>query len=703
MSAAIINVDTSLTNIPTINIGKQGENKATQVVFDVSEMIDTYGSGTAVVVVQRRGDLHPYELDNTSQSGDKVTWTVSNTDTAVYGTGRVQLFWTINDEIAKTVTYAFFVEEALSDPTDAPYVPDGGWISEKIGDLDSLTTTDKDNLVEAINEVDGNTDTNTTAIGTLDNLTTTEKSNLVGAINEVDADVSDVKEDLSESKSGKMFINGSFTYGIFDSSNMPESDPRKFNAVMMTAEKYSRDITIIAKSGYNFLAYWYNDSDVYVGKSSAWETSRTIPKNTNFRLWVRPNPLDTSVILDLDTVKKSIIFNTVLKDEVDKNTQDINSCFNDIKLNAKGFESIETDFVWGSMNTSTGAVNIDQAYKYQVVMPNFVTYDRDVTIKCNSGYRFQVWWYQNDGTYISRTGSFKTSSDEYKVTAGTNFRLFVTLDPPDNSARIDPSVFASNVFIITELTERVKAIEEKPLSTLPEYILNTMSYKPIGQLSKGYILMTCDDGTEGLATYTIPMLIDKGVPATFGLLSTSAVITNEQYLATLLDALENHGCCVAMHGSAQWTTLSEFELNKYFVETENMFANVGVTDVQGAICPGGANADTSTLVQAVAGGRFGSVFSGNRSDKIKYGNYKANGCRTNMYDLDRYSAIGFTSATYQQAIDDAYDNHYILCPFWHDYSVVNDTAKQAVIEGMIDYAKTKGLTFITMADLPYIT
>lgn len=197
MSAVIINVDTSLTNIPTINIGKQGENKATQVVFDVSEMIDTYGSGTAVVVVQRRGDLHPYELDNTSQSGDKVTWTVSNTDTAVYGTGRVQLFWTINDEIAKTVTYAFFVEEALSDPTDAPYVPDGGWISEKIGDLDSLTTTDKDNLVEAINEVDGNTDANTTAIGTLANLTTTEKSNLVGAINEVNEDVSDVKEGLT--------------------------------------------------------------------------------------------------------------------------------------------------------------------------------------------------------------------------------------------------------------------------------------------------------------------------------------------------------------------------------------------------------------------------------------------------------------------------------------------------------------------------
>ena len=61
-----------------------------------------------------------------------------------------------------------------------------------IGDLSSLTTTSKTNLVSAINEVDGNCDTNTSnistnasAIGTLSNLSTTEKSNLVGAINEV--------------------------------------------------------------------------------------------------------------------------------------------------------------------------------------------------------------------------------------------------------------------------------------------------------------------------------------------------------------------------------------------------------------------------------------------------------------------------------------------------------------------------------------
>lgn len=72
--------------------------------------------------------------------------------------------------------------------------------STKIGDLTELTTDDKLNLVDAINEVDSHTDSNTntiaghttaignntTAIGNLINLNTVDKTNLVSAINEVD-------------------------------------------------------------------------------------------------------------------------------------------------------------------------------------------------------------------------------------------------------------------------------------------------------------------------------------------------------------------------------------------------------------------------------------------------------------------------------------------------------------------------------------
>ena len=58
-------------------------------------------------------------------------------------------------------------------------------LDNKIGDISTLTTTEKSNTVGAINEVKGVADTNTTNIGTLSNLTTTEKTNTVGAINEV--------------------------------------------------------------------------------------------------------------------------------------------------------------------------------------------------------------------------------------------------------------------------------------------------------------------------------------------------------------------------------------------------------------------------------------------------------------------------------------------------------------------------------------
>jgi len=532
-------------------------------------------------------------------------------------------------------------------------------------------------------------------------LMASELNEMDDAIEALDQETTQLKDDLVNLNSGKQTISGDLSYGIFE-NNFPIADPRKFNAVMMAVEKYDRDITITAKDGYNFLAYWYDDNDAYVGRTSQWVTERIIPANTHFRLWVRENPLDTSVVLHLDAVKSNIVFNTVQQDEVEASTKKVELAKTNVNLNSVGLQMIDTAFAYGTMNTTTGQAIYDQAYKWQVIMPNYVTYGRDVTIKCNSGYRYQVWWYNEDDTYIGRTAAFKTDVDEYTVTAGTHFRLFVTLNPPQNGIVVSIDTFVNNVFIRTQINDRVTAVETKPLSMLPEYVLNTLSYRPVGALSKGYILLSCDDGAAGLATYTIPMLINKNVPATFGLLMTSPVITNESYLATVIDAVENHGCCVAQHGSTQWTTYAEDELNKYFNDTETLFTEKGISEIHGAICPGGNMADTNALVQAVAGGRFKSLFSGGLQDEIKYGNYNAVGARTNMYAMARYSAIGFTQQTYQQAIDETYDNHYILCPFWHDYSVVNDTAKQAIIEGMIDYAKTKGLTFITMADLPYV-
>ena len=56
-----------------------------------------------------------------------------------------------------------------------------------VGTLSNLTTTEKSNLVGAINEVNSNTSTNGGKIGDLSNLSTVDKSSLVGATNEVNS------------------------------------------------------------------------------------------------------------------------------------------------------------------------------------------------------------------------------------------------------------------------------------------------------------------------------------------------------------------------------------------------------------------------------------------------------------------------------------------------------------------------------------
>ena len=61
------------------------------------------------------------------------------------------------------------------------------------GDLSLLTTDDKTSLVNAINEVDTHADENKQRIGTLANLTTEDKTNIVNAVNEIDANFKGLK------------------------------------------------------------------------------------------------------------------------------------------------------------------------------------------------------------------------------------------------------------------------------------------------------------------------------------------------------------------------------------------------------------------------------------------------------------------------------------------------------------------------------
>lgn len=100
------------------------------------------------------------------------------------GTDKPTYLGDYNGDMLKIDTAIYNVSEAVSGISGSITVIQGN-----IGTLANLTTTDKTDLVTAINEVDSNSKTNATNIGTLANLETENKTSVVNAINEVEENI----------------------------------------------------------------------------------------------------------------------------------------------------------------------------------------------------------------------------------------------------------------------------------------------------------------------------------------------------------------------------------------------------------------------------------------------------------------------------------------------------------------------------------
>lgn len=232
-----------------------------------------------------------------------------------------------------------------------------------------------------------------------------------------------------------------------------------------------------------------------------------------------------------------------------------------------------------------------------------------------------------------------------------------------------------------------------PLSALPKYFLNTLAYRQLGVLSKGYLCLISDDGNAEIATYTIPMLIAKDVPATFAVMKSSACWNDSGNMATVIDAIENHGCCLSQHGAGSWEQYDELTLNDFFDREQEYWESIGV-DVYGAVCPAHYIND---MIRAVAGGRFGVLRTGYQNGKPYYPSY-TNGARSNMYGLSSQSTIDGTLEDHCGVLDYCKNNNLLRVLHWHEFEL--DASEKTKLEGIIDYAKSIGLTFITMKDIP---
>ena len=124
------------TDTDSINLGRRGENEATEVVFDVSSLISTYGAGTPVLLAKRAKDSTAYPVSATSEE-DSVTWLVNSADTAYKGSGECELYWYVGDVLAKTVVWSTWVSDDIGEEDEAPE-PQQGWVTQMLEQMQTI-------------------------------------------------------------------------------------------------------------------------------------------------------------------------------------------------------------------------------------------------------------------------------------------------------------------------------------------------------------------------------------------------------------------------------------------------------------------------------------------------------------------------------------------------------------------------------------
>lgn len=103
----------------SIDIGRQGENLARNIYFDLSDLINNYGEGTATLVHMRPLDKAPYVCAVT-RSGTFLIWAPTSTDTAYSGSGKCELRWVVGDVLVKSIVYRTFVTESITGDSTVP-------------------------------------------------------------------------------------------------------------------------------------------------------------------------------------------------------------------------------------------------------------------------------------------------------------------------------------------------------------------------------------------------------------------------------------------------------------------------------------------------------------------------------------------------------------------------------------------------------
>ena len=114
-----------------LSLGREGENQARSIRFDISHWVRDFGPGVVELVHQRSGDPYPYPVVVT-QTGNEVRWNITATDTAMVGLGRCELQFYLGGVLAKSENWYTKVFDSISASGDVIPDPEVSWVTEVI-------------------------------------------------------------------------------------------------------------------------------------------------------------------------------------------------------------------------------------------------------------------------------------------------------------------------------------------------------------------------------------------------------------------------------------------------------------------------------------------------------------------------------------------------------------------------------------------
>ena len=176
-----------------IQIGYEGEDKVTILRFSYSEKWLENGEGIFTVRVLRNGENQAYnaQLIEDDRENCTIDMTLTDVELSIQGYGEMQLVYTGANFVKKSPVYKYYVSRSIDEAVDPPESDVYTQLIENLADL----RVDFNELSDMVSEVNED-------IGDLTGLTTANKLNIVESINEVNAkkantqDVADTIHDL---------------------------------------------------------------------------------------------------------------------------------------------------------------------------------------------------------------------------------------------------------------------------------------------------------------------------------------------------------------------------------------------------------------------------------------------------------------------------------------------------------------------------